>query len=580
MTNTIENLQAKLDTKTMLTMSLQDWRKILATECQVYVCGENYLARRLDFINFKFCDKITATEILTDNLYLLLRNKYFKIQDDEVDKKIISIVDTMTKNTKSTLISVTFDKENETDETKKVSYLPDYCLAFKNGVYNFKDDKWLFKYDEYYNSNTMMKLYQYDSSYIINWYFKCNFEPLGLDIMNSRISEVVEIFKELSKDSTYDAHCFKLLYNMSHDKDNKFSLSKFEHLCQVLGYTVLGSFSQHFVMLIGSGSNGKNSLFDGCFKNRIYPSPSSVSLDVIEKDRFVTGTLENVSHNIFLETSAKTYTDSNIIKALTGSMYQSVEHKGQNRYSSVINCKYIFAGNDQDNIKFSDNTTGFRRRINVFEIFYQWDAQKKFLKKGDYYDSQFTDDLREFNALDAIEFAYFAMLGIKSATKDFTNNFKFSLNDWTATYVDMDVDLKERIEAITMKDIVKYMKSGKEKPSDIFLNENKRRLTSSQKYMPLYNIYDDESIVKFFSNEPHKISDEEFDEGYAAIFNDTDLYISLKCVYSILNILETSNTFSRKLKKLYPKASFERIVNNNNYVLCTFVNNKLKIVSR
>ena len=78
-------------------------------------------------------------------------------------------------------------------------------------------------------------------------------------------------------------------------------------------------------------------------------------------------------------------------------MYQSVEHKGLNRYSSIINCKYIFAGNDQDNIKFSDNTTGFRRRINVFEIFYQWDSQKRFMKKGDYYDSQFTDDLREFN---------------------------------------------------------------------------------------------------------------------------------------------------------------------------------------
>lgn len=578
--NSIKDLHESIDSKTLLSMSLQDWRRILPNECQVYVCGENYLARRLDFINFKFCDKTTAVEILIDNLYLLLRNKYFKSQDDDTDKRIKEIVDTMTANIKSTLIPVTFDKDNETDSIRRVSYLPDYCLAFKNGVYNFKDDKWLFKYDIFLNDKTNMSFYQYDNNYIINWYFKCNFEPLGLDIMNSRTGDVVEVFKELAKDTSYNAHCFKLLYNMSHDRDNKFSLSKFEHLCQVLGYTVLGSFSQHFVMLIGSGSNGKNSLFDGCFKNRIYPSPSSVSLDAIEKDRFVTGTLENVSHNIFLETSAKTYTDSNVIKALTGSMYQSVEHKGLNRYSSIINCKYIFAGNDQDNIKFSDNTTGFRRRINVFEIFYQWDSQKRFMKKGDYYDSQFTDDLREFNSLDAIEFAYFAMLGIKSATKDFTNNFKFSLNDWTTTYTDIDVDLKERLESITMKDVVKYMKSGKEKASEIFLNESKRRLTSNQTYVNLYNIYDDESIIKFFSNDPHKISDDEFDEGYSVIFNDTDLYISTKCVYSILNVLDTPNAFSRKLKKLYPKASFERVINNNNYILCTFVGNKLKVISR
>lgn len=576
----IKELHESIDSKTLLSMSLQDWRRILPEECQVFVCGENYLARRLDFINFKFCDKTTATEILIDNLYLLLRNKYFKKQDDEIDKRIKGIVDAMTLNIKSTLIPVTFDKEDSTISAKKVSYLPDHCLAFKNGVYDFKANNWLFKYDVISDEKTNMSFYQYDSSYIINWYFKCNFEPIGLDIETTNIAGVVDLFKKLTKDKSYDTHCFKLLYNMSHDVDNNFSLSKFEHLCQVLGYTVLGSFSQHFVMLIGSGSNGKNSLFDGCFKNRIYPSPSSVSLDDIEKDRFVTGTLENVSHNIFLETSAKTYTDSNIIKALTGSMYQSVEHKGLNRYSSIINCKYVFAGNDQDNIKFSDATTGFRRRINVFEIFYQWDAQKRFLKKGDYYDSQFTDDLREFNSLDAIEFAYFAMLGIKSATKDFSTNFKFSFNDWNMTYMDVDLDLKERVDAITMKDVLKYMKSGKEKPSEVFATEGKRRLSSVPNYINLYNICDDESIIKFFSNEPHKISDEEFDEGYSAIFNDTDLYLSIKCIYSILNVLETPNTFSRKLKKLYPNGRFERIINNNNYILCTFVNNKLKIVSR
>ena len=59
-------------------------------------------------------------------------------------------------------------------------------------------------------------------------------------------------------------------------------------------------------MLIGSGQNGKNSLFDGCFSNRVIPRPAANDLDAIEGDRFITGALENKAHNIFLETSAKT----------------------------------------------------------------------------------------------------------------------------------------------------------------------------------------------------------------------------------------------------------------------------------
>ena len=150
-------------------------------------------------------------------------------------------------------------------------------------------------------------------------------------------------------------------------------------------------------MLIGAGQNGKNSLFDGCFTNRVVPIPASNDLESIENDRFITGALENKAHNIFLEstTVAKTYAESKVIKALTGSMYQTVESKGIQKYSGIINCKYIFAANDQDKLKFGDTTVGFRRRINMFEIFYQWDKEKRFLSRGDYYDTTFSDSLSE-----------------------------------------------------------------------------------------------------------------------------------------------------------------------------------------
>lgn len=573
MEKTLEEINKKLDTKVLLTRSLQEWRDILIDECQVYNCGENYLARRLNFINFTFCNGELAEEILVDNLYLLLRNYYFKIIDDEVDKKINEIITSFTRNLKSTLKTVSFD---ETDHLTHVSYLPDYCLAFRNGVYNFKDNRFLFTYNIIKNDKTGTSIYLYDNKYIINWYFNIDFEDIGLNILDITSKEIVDMFKELAKDENYDSRCFKLLYNMSHDESHKFSLTKFEHLCEILGYTSLGSFSQHFVMMIGSGSNGKNSLFDGCFKKRVIPSPESVGLDTIEKDRFITGRLENKSHNIFLETSAKVYTDSNVIKALSGSMYQSIEKKGQNAYASIINCKYIFAGNDQDNIKFSDTTTGFRRRINVFEIFYQWDSKEKYLTKGDYYQSNFSDDLKEFNVNDVIEWSYFAMLGIKLATHNFTNSFKFTYNNWKLHYSDVDVDLKDRLSSINTKDIVRYLVKNPEAPMT-FYTEKKEKLTSS-KLGAIYEIVDVDSLISYLKSEPYS-NEEESDYGYYSMFYDGNkVYISTKSILTMIDSLDNMNTFTRKLKRLYPSAKFERIYNNNLYILVELdINGKIKI---
>ena len=122
---------------------LVEWQPILAKECQVYVFNENYLAKRFDQINFQFCSKDTAKEILIDNLYALLRYKYFKKRTDESEKRIEAIVKSFVANLKTTLIKVSFDKDTE---CAKVKWLPDGCIAFRNGVYNFRTDSWLFQY--------------------------------------------------------------------------------------------------------------------------------------------------------------------------------------------------------------------------------------------------------------------------------------------------------------------------------------------------------------------------------------------------------------------------------------------------
>ena len=124
-------------------------------------------------------------------------------------------------------------------------------------------------------------------------------------------------------------YCFELMYNISHDAEDKFSLKRFSHLCQILGYTLNISFLQHFVIFVGSGQNGKNSLMDGCFTHRVIPSPTSNSIESFETDKFISGALENRAHNIYLETSQKTREfDSQVLKNITGSMYQTIECKG------------------------------------------------------------------------------------------------------------------------------------------------------------------------------------------------------------------------------------------------------------
>ena len=567
MPKTVKDLLEAVDTTALVARPLSDWRPVLTEECQVYVFGENYIAKRFDQINYKFCQKETAKEILIDNLYALLRFKYFPQTSEEIDDRIDKIVRSFTANLKTTLKRVSFDPNTD---AVYIRTLPDYCVAFRNGVYNFKDDKWLFKYDIIKLERLSNTIYLYDNSYAIMWYLDYDFESLGVKIETFSLEKFIRFMKDITSVPESRNYCFELLYNISHNSLNQFDMKKFTHLCEILGYSVLQSFAQYFVMLIGSGQNGKNSLFDGCFTNRLVPKPASNDLDAIENDRFITGSLENKSHNIFLETSAKTYTESKMLKALTGSMYQTIEQKGVNKYSSVINCKYIWAGNDQENIKFSDDTTGFRRRVNMMEIFYQWDSRKKFLSTGDYYDTTFSDSLDELknDIMNTTAYVYFAMYGIMIGTKNWTKNFQFTENDWNATYFDVDFTIKESVKRITLRKILDYISKNSEKDcSDIFFGIDKKKLYNSSS-MNILGYCTFKEMLAMLSDS----------EKAAHFFADNDIYISIKHLQKLINNHDSLITFSKNIRKLFNLKTFERLNGNQAYVRCTFISERLKIL--
>ena len=563
----VNTLIEKVDTAVYAEVPISNWRKMLAEECQVYVFGESYLAKKFDQINYKFCSKDEAKEILIDNLYALLRHKYFPAISEEVDDKIQKIVSNFTMNIKTTLKKVSFDTNADCNIIKM---LPDYCIAFRNGVYDFKDGDWLFRYHVLELEDLSNKIYLYTRDYVILWYMDYDFEPLDFKITDIGMPDFIDIMKELTKVDRNFA--FELLWNISHNAENKFDYKRFKHLCEILGYTCLQSFNEEFVMLIGTGQNGKNSLFDGCFTSKVIPKPINNSLEDIEEDKFITGSLENRYHNFFFETEEKTHTTCKTLKNITGSMYQTIHSKGIMKYSGIINCKWIFSANDQDKVKFSDTSTGFRRRINMMEIYYRWDKNKKFLKGTDYYDTTFSDSLSEIknNPFNTTIFIYFAMYGIMFGTKNFTENFKFSSNDWNETYTDIDLDLKERVSGLDFSKVLSYIKGGGQRAynecEELFYDVEQTKLSKSKTLEDIgYRGYDE--MIEALTNE----------EIRTTFFAENDVLMSVRILQNIIRDLRPAKSFSQELKKTYNIRQYTTI-NNRPYVKVSFIRNKLKIL--
>ena len=564
----VKQIKSKVNNSIYLDKPFAWWHEQLATECEVYVYSESYIAKRFDHIQYSFVDKDTAREILVDNLYALLRFKYFEERNDEVDTRIKQIIQSFTDNLKTTLLRVAFEWESQKNH-KTIKQIPNYSLAFRNGVYDFLNDTWLFKYDKILMPSNKNLMYFYDNKYIITWYIDIDFEPLPFGIKDTSFDEFIDIMHIMTKDKNSKNYAFELMYNMSHDISHKYSPRKMKHLSEILGYSLLQQFTQNFVFLMGSGQNGKNSLFDGCLTPFLIPKPAANSLDSIENDRFITGALENRYHNIFLETEAKTYTQSMMIKALTGSMYQTVESKGANKYSAILNLKYIFAGNDQDKIKFRDTTPGFRRRINIFEVWYAWDKHGRYLKEGDYYDVSFSGDLREFrrDIANTIIYIYMGMYGLLNATRNFTRDFDFTYNEWKTSLADVDLTLKLAIQNVTLKDIYTYAKRNEESFNEcraLFYGESGKRLYRSAQFFEVFKDSSYETMIE-------KLLDPEF----VRVSDDKNIFINLRTLKSILGNLMHQTAFTNEIKKIYNVENLASFYNNQSYLEITLNGDKL-----
>ena len=574
--------------------SISDWRPILTKECQVYVIGQQYIAKRFDEVHYKYCAVKEATEILTDNLYAILLYKYFPQMTDEVLSRIDEIVKSLTKNIKTFLTKISFENDENHFQGQVMKRVPNSAVAFSNGIFDFVKNDFIVKYDRIYipQINNTIILY---NDYIIEWNFDFDFDPLPINITETSFDEFLTIMKTL--DAENRIYCWELFYNMTHDLRHKANRGRMLHLAEIFGYTLIPQFVQYFILLIGSGQNGKNSLFDGCFSAKVLPRPVSNSIEAIEKDRFITESLENSCHNIFLETSAKTYTDSNMLKALTGSMYQTIECKGIGKYAGIINCKYVFAGNDQSNIKFSDSTIGFRRRINVFEIFYSWDPDHRFLRHGDYYCTDFSGDLHEIknDISNTVCYIYLGMYGILSATKNFTRDFKFTHNEWSDAYSDIDVGIKDYfMDVAELSDYFsiwgdsRFLDDAHQRIAFFDERGDKRLYQTSAMENVGANSYD-KCIYYMSSYTPVTVMDSDGNEILVNELNcrqymmNHDIYVSLPYLRAMMsrhtNTQYTQREFNDMFKKVFPTANYISCAQRETYVRMRLVGDKIKFVA-
>lgn len=587
-------ITTSLDTRTSLDRKISDWIPILSKECQVYVYGSLYLAKRFDQVHYTFTHLDEAKEILRDNLYAILKFKYFPQITDEVLKRINEIVGAVTVNLKTFLRRVVFEGEQNVSGAVVRKRISKSCVAFSNGIYDFAKDEFVLKYNRIYVESINNTIVLYDD-YIVNWYFNFDFDPFPFKFSETSFEEFIDIMKQMDE-AVGQNLCFELFYNMTHDENHKPSMPRMTHLSQILGYLIYPKFVQMFVMLLGSGQNGKNSLFDGCFSDKVVPKPVSNSIEEIETDRFITGSLEGACHNIYLETTPKAYTTLETLKGLTGTMEQTIQYKGINKYPGIINCRYLFAGNNRSQIRFSDVSNGFQRRMNLFEIYYTWSQDHRFMRHGDYYPADFSWDLHELkeDITNTMCFIYLAMYGVQSATKNFTRDFMFTFNEWSDAYSDIDLDLKEYFsDIVSVKDYFAHL------GDEVFLDLDHRKyafyddacdkkLWDCQE-MKRLGVFSFEGLVKYANGTSEIISINDdgeevtYEENNMVLYlNSNDIFISLNYLNAMLKLHtgkhRSQRDFNEMFKKVFPNPKYSQNGKKDTCVKARLVQGRLRFV--
>lgn len=554
-TTVVDDITATLDTQEAMNRSFTEWRAILAAECGVYNTKYGFLAKNYDEIVYRYIgrDDTDAALIAKHNLTAVLRYKYFKKESDEIEKRIDNIIANFCKHIYNNICYMTINRDDKMRNSLRRDTIPMSAVAFANGVYDFKENKWLLKYDRIKVPtihNTLI-LYQ---KYIIMWHFNYDFEPYDFSIEDVPFEDFISVMRGIEPDNSNLT--WQLFFNMTHDAGHKPSLRRQQHFAEILGYTIATPFIQSFVILVGQGHNGKNSIFDGAFSSFVIPTPVQESLDNIENDKFIGGTLKGGCQNISLETKPGVYKTSDQLKKLTGSQEFTVEEKGKTKTTIPMNCKFIFSANNQNNLKFSDRTHGFERRCNLFEIYYQWDKNHEYLKASkDYYKTEFSVNDISDNWNNNRLFVYLGMYGIKLATKDFTREFSFTFNEWSEMYSDKDAEIEDFFkDELTAVELFDYWNDFRLNVSNsvhqnAFMIENSNSKSGASKlyaspeaqsfcdyttWEELANVFKQRETLTDYDSDGNEIHAVEV-KGITFL-RDHDLYVSLEYLRSLMKI--------------------------------------------
>lgn len=390
-------------------LTMDQWQQKLTIECNVFQCSNKlFLVRTFDSITFYYCDEKTAKSVLHDNLISILKYNYF-LKSPKYEKKIKEIVNYMTTNFRMVLYKLSLNNNKNLFQE-----LPVYCLSFKNGVYDFKNNKWLFKYKYINIQGSNNNLITYTSLYIIRYYINIDFQPFDFSIMDKPFH--VFLKEERSKNKV--DNLLKIFTNLSHDRELKLNIGVANGVAKIFGYMLYNK-----VLLKPVFVQTKDVAFfyllNNIFNKYILPKATSFTPKHYDIYNYSYSLLENHYHNIVMICSKESYPFYRL-ENLCLSPYQTIDTRTE-RYNGFIYAKQIFFIDQFSNLKIPTSSPLFSS-LYIFVSNYN----RKTYNSHSISDNSIYDDFDySFNLKDIILFIYISMYGIKKATNDFNNEFEF-----------------------------------------------------------------------------------------------------------------------------------------------------------
>lgn len=622
--------------KTYFNYPLHKWVSELAFKVGVFNLGGRFIAKEYREVSYQQGNagesgKRGISFIYGGNISAYLEAYYFPHPTDEEIDKIDEIKKYLVNNIASavpmanlngTAIGKTIYEFDEylanhpsVDDNNAVNLydLPSYCVAFNNGIYNFRDLCWYCKYNTkvvtrfegVVSSANIYKSYPY---YLyIDWNFKFNFHeiyinyegdkvkaylddnhPVGaINIGSLDLESMIAIFKELDKD---DKNLFfRLFWNYSHiasiDDKFAFNTNKAHFFSELLGFLCTHEYSEYLVFLCGGGSNGKDLIFEQLFSRQIAPYGVAYNnLDKLLNNNFVDASLVKTPINVISEVPGGEL-DTKIVSMLkdkTGTEYRTIEPKGVDSFNGRVRCKYILTSNSKDEIyvKPSDNNNAWKRRTRMFNCEFTYDHNKEFLNKGSFLDSSLNRNEELINGkYNLLSFIYLAMKGCQEATDNFTLKFKFGYNDIDDSSINNNLlsntstikylDIFNEITRVSIYNLIKESNS-----KDLINNfySIKGKLLFNDKEFLSYSQFaeEDGSVISYTSEHFKKdllslfskldLAQEDTSYPFHPYLNTTDfdnrgcIYISNTFLYNIYNKVAKNFPLVRTTKQAFTNA--------------------------